>query len=108
MFRPAADSAMKRFEEGDLAITCNSRAPLINDGHLVTILEVIGPDPKWGLEFGYFIERVDGLPFALSRRKDSPMPAPGAHILRADQFQLRPLRRLAMDAHTPRTATVEV
>ena len=82
---------MKRFQEGDLAVTCNSRAPLVNDGHLVRILEVIGPEPELGLEFGYLIERVDGQPFALGCKPGSPMPVAGAVRLMADQSKLRPL-----------------
>lgn len=83
---------MQRFQMGDLAITCNSRAPLINDGHLVRILEVLGPEPEWGLEFAYLIERVDGQPFTLARRAGSPMPVAGTPQLLADQSKLRRLK----------------
>ncbi len=34
---------MKRFAKGDFAITRNARGSPANDGHLATILEVVGP-----------------------------------------------------------------
>lgn len=82
---------MKRFQKDDLAITCNSRAPLVNDGHLVRILEVLGPKPDWDMAFAYYIERVDGQPFTLARWTDSPMPVAGTLQLVADHSKLRPL-----------------
>jgi len=89
---------MRRFKEGDLAITCNSRAPLVNDGHLVCILEVIGPEPEFRLEFGYLIERVDGQPFALACKSGSPMPVAGTAVLLADHSKLRPLSKRRQEA----------
>lgn len=83
---------MKRFQVGDLAITCNSRAPSVNDGHLVTILEVLGPRPGWNLSFGYEIERVDGQPFGISSDAGSPMPGRPRQRVAADQHNLKPLR----------------
>ena len=82
---------MRRFKEGDLAITCNSRAPLVNDGHLVHILKVIGPEPDLGLQFGYLVERVDGQPFALGCKPGSPMPVAGTMELFVEHSKLRPL-----------------
>ena len=89
---------MHRFKEGDLAVTCNSRAPLVNDGHLVRIVAVIGPEPELGLEFGYFIERVDGQPFALACKSGSPMPVAGAVELFAEHSKLRPLSNRPLEA----------
>lgn len=83
---------MHRFKEGDLGITCNSRAPLVNDGHLVRILKVIGPEPDLELQFGYWVERVDGQPFALVCKPGSPMPVAGTvRVLGAEHSKLRPL-----------------
>ena len=92
---------MKRFAKGDLALTCNSRAPLINDGHLVTILEVIGPDPGFGLSFAYLVERVDGADFLIAARPGIPMPTGGGPRVLADQHQLRPLRERPEEAGEP-------
>lgn len=82
---------MKRFEKGDLAITCNSRAPLVNGNLLVSIVEVVGPDPERDIRFGYLIERVDGEPFAVARIPFTPLPTAGGWRVTADQHQLRPL-----------------
>lgn len=98
---------MKRFMQGDLAVTCNTRAPLVNDGHLVRILLVWGEDPELGLEFAYEVERVDGKPFALARRAPSPMPTAGSHRLLADHWQLRPLQEVG-DAQPQATIGLEV
>lgn len=52
-----------KFKVGDLAITQNSEAPLLNNGLLVVVL---GVQPgretnRWPVD--YFIKRVDGQPF---------------------------------------------
>ena len=52
-----------KFKVGDLAITQNSEAPLLNNGLLVVVL---GVHPgrktiKWPVD--YYIKRVDGQPF---------------------------------------------
>jgi hypothetical protein len=83
---------MKRFQPGDLAITCNSRAPSVNDGHLVTIVEVLGPRPDLGLEFAYLIERVDGQAFGIVCQPGTPIPGGPARQAMAGQQHLRPLR----------------
>lgn len=52
-----------KFKVGDLAITQNSEAPLLNNGLLVVVLGV-QPGRKtdrWTVD--YFIKRVDGQPF---------------------------------------------
>lgn len=52
-----------KFKVGDLAITQNSEAPLLNNGLLVVVLGV-QPGRKtdrWPVD--YFIKRVDGQPF---------------------------------------------
>ena len=87
---------MKRFNKGDFAFTCNSRAPSVNDGHLVSIVDVLGPLPSHGLAFAYLVERVDGKPFEILCQAGTPMPGPGAQRAFADQYHLRPLgqRRL--------------
>ena len=83
---------MKRFAKGDLAITCNSLAPLLNNGHLVTILEVRGPGASRGIAFAYLVERVDGQPFAVAFKTDTNLPIRGRRRVIGDQHMLRPLR----------------
>ena len=56
---------MPHFKLGDLAVTCNSRAPLLNDNHVVRITKVAGPIPDQEIDFGYLIERIDGQNFVL-------------------------------------------
>lgn len=58
---------MKRFRKGDLAVTVNSRAPLLNNGHIVRIVEVAGPVPEHKVEFGYYVERINGRRFVFVR-----------------------------------------
>lgn len=82
---------MKRFSKGDFAITANSRAPTVNDGHLVIIREVCGPMPEHGLAFGYRIERVDGEPFAITCIPGTSLPGRSQPQAFASQQQLRPL-----------------
>ena len=82
---------MKRFNKGEFAFTCNSRAPSANDGHLVKILDVLGPIPSQGLSYGYLVERVDGKPFEILCQAGTPMPGPGAQRAFADQSHLRSL-----------------
>ena len=82
---------MKRFNVGDLAVTINSKAPLLNDGHIVRILRVVGPVPEWGMSFGYFVERVDGQPFAMYVAQPSGELRFGTARTVADQSKLRPL-----------------
>ena len=82
---------MKRFAKGEFAITVNSRAPLVNDGHLVIVREVLGPVPDEGLDFAYVIERVDGEPFALTCQPGTPMPRRGGRLVRAGEHHLRRL-----------------
>jgi hypothetical protein len=65
------------FKRGDLAVTVNSRAPILNNGHIVRIVEVLGPMPERDIEFGYGIERIDGQPFVLVIDKDTKIPVPG-------------------------------
>lgn len=98
---------MKRFQRGEFAVTCNTRAPLINDGHLVRIVEVAGPMPGDGLAFAYVIERVDGEPFMLGIRPGSPAPTWGGLQLLADQRNLRPLRGAGAARGVNRSAEVE-
>ena len=81
----------KLFNRGDLAVTVNSRAPLLNDGHIVRIVEVLGPMPERNIEFGYGIERIDGQPFVLVLKKDSKIPVPGEKRAIAHWWQLRRL-----------------
>ena len=90
---------MFRFQMHDLAITCNSRAPLVNNGHLVRILAVIGPMPELELQFGYLIERVDGQPFALASWTSSQTPVFGTVEIFAEYSQLRPLNDGLQEAH---------
>ena len=82
---------MKRFNVGDLAVTINSNAPLLNDGHIVRILRVVGPVPEWDMPFGYFVERVDGQLFAMYVAQPSREVRFGAPRTVADQSKLRPL-----------------
>ena len=82
---------MKRFAKGEVAITVNSRAPLVNDGHLVIVREVLGPVPEEGLDYAYVIERVDGEPFALTCQPGTPMPRRGGRLVRAGEHHLRRL-----------------
>ena len=90
---------MFRFQMHDLAITCNTRAPLVNNGHLVRILAVIGPMPELELQFGYLIERVDGQPFALVSWTSSQTPVDGTVEIFADYSQLRPLNDRLQEVH---------
>jgi hypothetical protein len=94
---------MKRFKAGDLAITCNSRVPLLNDNLLVWIVKVKGPMPRFGLRFCYLIERVDGQPFALVRAPGALAPERGGLRTLAAQHQLRPLRDRLADTAVRRT-----
>ena len=82
---------MKRFAKGDLAITCNACAPLVNNGHLVTILEVLGPGAQPGIAFAYRVERVDGQPFAVAFEPGTMIRVAGCRRALGDQHQLRPL-----------------
>ncbi len=92
---------MKRFAIGELAITCNSRWPQFNNGHLVLITGVIGPMPKFRARFCYRIERLDGGSFAVPGRDGMPVLArPGAVDI-ADQSKLRPLRDRPSGVGTP-------
>ena len=97
---------MRRFKIGDLAITCNSRAPLVNDGHLVCILKVIGPELDLELQFGYLVERVDGQPFALGCKPGSPMPVAGTVKLFAEHSKLRPLSEWPQEVSVERADEV--
>lgn len=91
---------MKRFRVGDLAITINTRLPEINDGHLVRIVEVCGPVPKFGLSFAYAIERVDGkLLFTREMRME--------RCVLASHHQLRPLREPPETVGTRTKETIE-
>jgi hypothetical protein len=84
---------MKRFKQGDLAVTVNSRAPLLNSGHVVQILKVVGPVPERKIEFGYEIERIDGLRFLCIRTRDGGLRMPGGFRTIAHQWQLRPIAK---------------
>jgi hypothetical protein len=79
------------FKRGDLAVTVNSRAPILNNGHIVRIVEVLGPMPERDIEFGYGIERIDGQPFVLVIDKDTKIPVPGKKQAIAHWWQLRRL-----------------
>lgn len=83
---------MKRFQRGDLAVTCNSLVPTVNDGHLVIIVEVLGPQPDYKLEFAYLIERVDGQPFGIVCQGRTSIPGGPARHAIGGQHQLRALR----------------
>ena len=82
---------MKRFAKGEFAITVRSRAPLVNDGHLVIVREVLGPLPNEGLEYAYLVERVDGEPFLPASQPGAPMPRHGGRFVRAGEHHLRRL-----------------
>lgn len=83
---------MKRFAKGDLVITCNTRWPQVNDGHLVLVTGVIGPMPEFGLRFAYQVERVDGGSLVILKRNGLPGLARPGTVVCADQSKLRPLR----------------
>lgn len=82
---------MKRYSKGDFAITVNSRAPSVNDGHLVIVRQVCGPMPERGLDFAYFIERMDGEPFAITCIPGTNLPGRSSQQSYAGEHQLRPL-----------------
>jgi len=84
---------MKRFRKGDLAVTVNSRAPLLNNGHIVRIVEVAGPVPEYKVEFGYYVERIDGRRFVFIRGPDGEPVVPRAREVLAHHWQLRPLAK---------------
>ena len=69
---------MQRYRKGEFAFTCNTPTASPNGGRLVSIVEVLGPLPGYGIGFGYLVERVDGKPFAL----DADAPVPGAAAAR--------------------------
>jgi len=81
---------MHLFKPGDLAITQNLRAP-VNNGHLVTVVEVVGRDEDWDLEFAYLVERVDGERFQHCLSMLSPLPTPCSQQVLVDHYQLRPI-----------------
>jgi hypothetical protein len=78
-----------RFQRGELAVTVNSRAPLLNNGHVVRIVRVLGPVPRQGIEFGYEIERIDGQPFVFTYNRQLGIPVPGGKRTIAPHWQLR-------------------
>lgn len=82
---------MKRFAKGDLAITCNSKASHLDNGRLVTILEVLGAGIYPGIAFAYRTERVDGRPFAFGIMIGTTFRVAGPRSVISDQHQLRPL-----------------
>ncbi|MSQ54207.1 MAG: hypothetical protein EXR31_02455 [Betaproteobacteria bacterium] len=82
---------MKRFSKGDFAITVNSRAPSVNDGHLVIVREVCGAMPERGLDFAYLIERVDGEAFAITCIPGTSLPGRSCPKVYTGEHQLRPL-----------------
>ena len=94
---------MRRFEMHDLAVTCNTCAPLVNDGHLVRILAVIGPMPDLELQFGYLIERVDGQPFALVSWTSNQTPVAGNVEIFTEHSKLRPLNDRLQEVHADAT-----
>lgn len=87
---------MQRFKKGDFAFTCSTAAAGPNSGRLVSIVEVLGRMPAYGIGFGYLVERVDGKPFELDADPAVPgTPASREAPLRvfADEGHLRPLGR---------------
>jgi len=82
---------MPHFKLGDLAVTCNSRAPLLNDNHVVRITKVAGPIPDQEVDFGYLIERIDGQNFVLEFDAELRIPKPAGKRVIAHHWQLRPL-----------------
>jgi hypothetical protein len=80
----------KQFKVGDLAVTINSRVPLLNDNHVVRIVRVIGPEPFLEIEFGYQIERIDGQNFVFVTDINN-FTVPGGKLAKAHHWQLRPL-----------------
>ena len=79
------------FKLGDLAVTVNSRAPILNNGHVVRIVRVLGSVPRWKMEFGYEIERLDGQPFIVVTNNLGVPGIPGGKRCAAHHWQLRPL-----------------
>ena len=64
-----------KFKVGDLAVVQRSRAPLLNDGHTVVVLQALVLQLEGGGALDYYvIRRIDGQPFGMtvsrvSRRK---------------------------------------
>ncbi len=85
------ENNMSHFRRGDLAVTCNSKAPLLNDNHIVRITSVVGPSHDQEVEFGYQIERIDGQNFVLEFNVELRIPRPGGKRVIAHHWQLRPL-----------------
>ncbi len=80
---------MKRFKVGDLAITHGLNEPM-NNGRLVRIVAVVGPDANWNLAFGYQCVMVDGS-FFVGRSKVGPPKLRIGGAALADHANLRPL-----------------
>lgn len=102
-----------RFRPGQLARTCNSTAPLLNNGLLVVVLRV---DPSMlchGRSTPYLIRRVDGEVFASTYCAKTGAPQWYAfHQVWAEPHKLQPIgeaqptrraTRLAMSGISPAT-----
>ena len=94
---------MRRFKQGDLAVTVKSRMPLLNDGHVVRILRVAGPVPDRGVEFGYCIERIDGQRFVFVRSPSGDPTPSRTHQVLVPHWQLRPILKKGPGASARRS-----
>lgn len=65
-------------------MTCHCLAPEVNNGHLVQIVEVVGPVKEWNMPFAYLVERIDGGLLLTATALDRRALAPAS--------KLRPLR----------------
>ena len=56
-----------KFKVGDLAVTQRSRAPLLNDGHTVVVLQalVLQVEGRGAIDY-CVIRRIDGQPFGMT------------------------------------------
>jgi hypothetical protein len=93
---------MKRFKVGDLAITHGLRAAM-NNGRIVRIVAVVGPDADGNLAFAYQCAMVDGS-FHMLRSKVGPPKLGLGGAPRADHKNLRPLADKFEGAKTSRRA----
>jgi hypothetical protein len=101
--KPEKEESLRRFKRGDLAVTVNSRAPLLNNGHIVQIVEVMGAIWDFGIEFGYLVERIDGLPFLVARSPAGEPRFTGGVQVYAHHWQLRPITRKSPGVAARRT-----
>jgi len=94
---------MKQFKVGDLCLTCNTKASVLNDGLLVVIIAV---DPPQFCPEPYWIRRVDGqaFPVAGPSKKSGGLAFFKSYEVNAPASKLRKIDPDALDLADHRTA----